>query len=788
MFEWLSSFLMNPTMAAGAGAVAGPIVIHILAKRRFRRVRWAAMEFLLDAERQNRRRVRFEQLLLLALRCLAVFLIAFMMMRPFVRPGFVAGMLGAAGRTERIIVLDDSFSTGNQSKGNSAGDGRAVFDRACDAAMHLARWFASESPQDPLTLYLTSAPREPLEAIASLTDESLERLRIHLSGLRPSARRSHMDAALAAVADVISRTPTEANHAVYVISDFQRADWILPSVADDAEEKPANITAPLTALSRGGVPINLVLVNVGDASAENVAVLDLKPLRPQTVAGVPARFEAAVANYSSSAIEQVELSISIADSRLPPVVVGRVPAGQVVREPFELTFPNDGANYVQVELAGAERLGNGVRLDDRRCAAVEVLPAIQILIVNGEPSSDSFRDEVYLLRTALRPAGRAASGNDLTVIEEPEIDATDLSNYHVVVLANVARLTPSSLRMLEEYVRGGGGLVIFGGAQLDIDYYNDAVYRNGEGLMPVRLLDTAQAPAGVESVTFGRWDVDHPMLRAFDGALAALLRQVKVRAYLSIAGPDEPDAASSSGPAKDAPISPEGAINDGSRDRNDAISPVRVLARFNDADESPAIVQRRFGRGTTVFIATTVDQDWNDWASNFSYLPMMLELVQYCAKTTTLVSQVTVGQPVTLELDAGRFEDRSVLEPPSYPMRPAVALSATSTGSGRHFEFRETDEPGLCRLLLTPSGGGPASIHYAAVNPDPIESNLRAASRSELQSAMVEELAFEYVGDLAALESQSAAGRIEYWWPLLLAAGIVLMFEQGLAWWFGTRG
>ncbi|MBX3395065.1 MAG: BatA domain-containing protein [Phycisphaerae bacterium] len=788
MIGWLSSFLMNPTMAAGAGAVAGPILIHILAKRRFRRIRWAAMDFLLDAERQNRRRVRLEQWLLLALRCLAVFLIAFMMMRPFVRPGFVAGMIGASGRTERIIVVDDSFSMGYQSRGSSTGDSRAVFDQACDAALQLARWFASESPRDPLTLYLTSAPREPLVALASLSDDSLDQLRNRLNGARPSARRSQMDVALAAVADVIARTPTEANHAIYVISDFQRVDWILPPAPDDAQDKPVNITAPLTALSRGGVPINLVLVNVGDASAENAALLDLRPLRPQTVAGVPTRFEAAVANYSSDAIEQVELNISIADSRLPPVIVGRVPAGQVVREPFEVTFPNDGANYVQVELAGAERFGNGVRIDDRRAVALEVLPAIQILIVNGEPSSDSFRDEVYLLRTALRPAGRAASGNDLTIIEEPELDSADLSRYHVVVLANVARMTPSAARMLEEYVRGGGGLAIFGGAQIDIDYYNDALYRSGDGLMPVRLLDTTQAPAGVEPVTFGRWNVNNPMLRAFDGPLASLLRQVKVRAFLSSAANDESDTSPSSQPVHGTATATEESANDGTLDRAGAASPVRVLARFSDPDESPAIVQRRLGRGITVFIATTVDQDWNDWASNFSYLPMMLELVQYCAKTATAAGQVTVGQPVTFELDAGRFEDRSILEPPSYPMRPAVTLTATSAGSGRNFEFRETDEPGLCRILLTPSGSGPASIHYAAVNPDPAESNLGMASRSELQSALVEELPFEYVGDLSALESQSATSRIEYWWPLLLAAGIVLMFEQGLAWWFGTRG
>ena len=50
MFQFLSGFLLNPIMAIGASAVAGPILIHILSKRRYRRIRWAAMDFLLEAQ------------------------------------------------------------------------------------------------------------------------------------------------------------------------------------------------------------------------------------------------------------------------------------------------------------------------------------------------------------------------------------------------------------------------------------------------------------------------------------------------------------------------------------------------------------------------------------------------------------------------------------------------------------------------------------------------------------------------------------------------------------------
>ncbi len=61
----------NLPMLNWLAAAAAPIVIHLLSKRRFRRIRWAAMDFLLEADRRNRRRVRIEELILLGLRCLA---------------------------------------------------------------------------------------------------------------------------------------------------------------------------------------------------------------------------------------------------------------------------------------------------------------------------------------------------------------------------------------------------------------------------------------------------------------------------------------------------------------------------------------------------------------------------------------------------------------------------------------------------------------------------------------------------------------------------------------------
>ena len=72
----MMSFFLNPwTMVAGAGLVSAPIIIHLINRMRYKRVRWAAMEFLLKAQKRMRRKMIIEQLILLFLRCFLVLLV-----------------------------------------------------------------------------------------------------------------------------------------------------------------------------------------------------------------------------------------------------------------------------------------------------------------------------------------------------------------------------------------------------------------------------------------------------------------------------------------------------------------------------------------------------------------------------------------------------------------------------------------------------------------------------------------------------------------------------------------
>src|SRR5712691_8045282 len=117
----LAIFFLTPltALATLAGATSIPIIIHLLNRKRYRVVPWAAMRFLLAAQKRTVRKLRIEQWLLLAIRTLLILLLILAMvsvmpwLEPFwnrVFPGGVGPTVMKSGRTHRIIVVDGSFS------------------------------------------------------------------------------------------------------------------------------------------------------------------------------------------------------------------------------------------------------------------------------------------------------------------------------------------------------------------------------------------------------------------------------------------------------------------------------------------------------------------------------------------------------------------------------------------------------------------------------------------------------------------------------------------------------
>src|SRR5580658_3019245 len=152
------SFL-QPILLAALPLIALPLIIHLINQRRYQTIRWAAMMFLLAANRMSRGYARLRQWLIMAMRMAAIAALVFAVSRPL-----AGGWLGltAGGRADTtIILLDRSPSmqqAGTDAGGSKLETGVRQLVRTLET-LGSSRWVLVEST--------TNKPRE-LESVGDL--------------------------------------------------------------------------------------------------------------------------------------------------------------------------------------------------------------------------------------------------------------------------------------------------------------------------------------------------------------------------------------------------------------------------------------------------------------------------------------------------------------------------------------------------------------------------------------------------------------------------------------------
>ena len=158
MSDWIAQHFLHPSfvLPVGAALLAVPVIIHLINRLRFRRVRFAAMEFLLKSQQRNRRRLLIEQLLLLLLRMAIVAAILLLISRLVLDPSALWAFRG--GKSHHVVLLDDSGSMRDRWGETSAfKEGLSIVRRLVaegarrpgHAAMHAAAPLASRPAPVP---------------------------------------------------------------------------------------------------------------------------------------------------------------------------------------------------------------------------------------------------------------------------------------------------------------------------------------------------------------------------------------------------------------------------------------------------------------------------------------------------------------------------------------------------------------------------------------------------------------------------------------------------------------
>lgn len=727
----------------GLPLVGVPVLIHLINLLRHRRVQWAAMEFLLASQKKNSSWIKLKEFLLLLLRMLAVAAVVLIVAQP--RVWDELGRFFGGGKTHHIVLLDDSFSMADRWSDTSA------FDEAKRVVERLGESLAQEPLAQTFTLLRFSragrgqdgSPPDLLKA--QINTEFGNQLKDVLRPLQPSQMAASPGPALEAIEQLLGEAKDE-DRVVYLVTDFRANEW----------NDPGELTEMLARLDRARV--HLRLVNCVDAAHSNLAITALEPSGGAQAAGVPLSFDVTVTNFGSDNAEDVSILLQEDGQARPALSIDKLAPGESETRRFAAFFPTAGEHVVAASLGS-----DPVAIDNLRFTLVDLPASVPMLLIDG--AADAFN--ARYLAAALAPGGAVKTGLD------PQIETISylnrnkpLDKFSTVFLLDVERLDNAGVEALENYVRRGGGLGIFLGDRCRASFYNDKLYRDGQGVFPLPLV--AKTQLLVDRLQRGAdFEIsDHPIFKIFAGERNSYLQSVTIDWYFS-------------SPKTWAPA---------------ADSTTKVIARLRNG--APLAVERKFGEGRVVAILTTAAPQWNNWSRNPSFVVAALEMQATLAARPVLDANRAVGAPIELELDPGRYQPQVRLMSPgdrsgggSAPSENAnasaeggalVSHAATTEGeTNLRASFPAAAVSGIYELQLT-TLDNQAEIRHLAFNVNAAEGDLSTVGPSELAERL-KGVRYEYAqSDAFQLAARDLAGSNLSQWVLYLLVAL-LVGEQALA-------
>jgi hypothetical protein len=450
----MSIAFLNPLFLFGLAAGVIPILIHRLVQRHGKVKKFSAVRLLLRSQQNLVRPERLKELILLALRVLAVMSLALLIARPiWLFPGvFSSGEEGA-----KVLILDNSLSMGY----------REDQGERFELARARARGILNTLRGPVLILPTAPAPGKNLDDLPVEWMNSEQALR-ELETIPLSFGKGDPGGALnrAFQAGKDLKAPLE----IVILTDLARGEWE-GLQQGQLKNVPSNLT--------------LTLVRFGRIQRDpNLAVTDAHLSRGEAVVGTPGRLEVTVGNLSSQAASaQAQLLLDNVKVEQKSI---DLPPGEDGKLSFDLNLEKPGWVRGEVRLAG-DRLP----LDDRFYFPIKARERVKVLVVDGDPRTALKASESYYLVNALQPGRGEGTPFSVQVTQEGELERMDTESYEAIFLLNVPQ-PPSP--PLAAHLQAGKPLFIFLGNRVKPEHYQRLPFFTWqlkeikEGGAPVRII------------------------------------------------------------------------------------------------------------------------------------------------------------------------------------------------------------------------------------------------------------------------------------------------------------
>lgn len=718
---------LTPAFLGALSLIGVPLLIHLIRRRKLKVIQWAAMDFLLQSAKKQRRRLRVEELILLLIRMLIVALAALAFARPVLRALGVP-LLSQNTHVYAVVVLDNSFSM--DAKG---ADGKTAFERAKIAANEVVSRVLRDGDSVSLVL-LSDKPEATVDAPSF--DRALVRRRI--GAARTNDRTTDYLAAARMVDRLLraSKTPVKE---VYWITDDQADAW-----AASKKESARATWADMGKIAR----INWISAGSGENDRDNLQVetptLGSELVTPQ----LATRIDARIFNYGIKPRNDLLVNLIVDGSPKGSTRVSVPPGGSTTAE-FLHQFVRGGTHTGAVALNGAQT-ADGLERDNSAPFVVRVRDRVKVLVLDPRPARNPSQSESYFLVKAMAPDENLESLQP-RLREGEGLGGLTLRDYDVIAIAGLANLAPNDRAALSEYVKAGGGVMLFPGQDTDPRQINAALL--SAGLLPAKLGGRRKLDEK-SGLKLDPSTISHPALSMFKDTANLHLSGAQFYSYF--------------------PLEP---VTDESN-----LGAVRVMVRYNNGD--PAFVERQVGLGHVILAASSAGRVWNDLPLQSSYVPLVYQLMFYLGQGATSHRNLRLDEPLFLALP---LKDANKPVRVTSPDGRSTTQNSVIDSRGVTFRYEATGKSGVYKVGVV---GSPTADAFAVGLPNG-ESNLAYTDpRQAAPAAGVPINALAVARDPAQIRSMVNRARYgaEIWYSLICAVIGLMFLESFLAQRFGRRG
>ncbi len=421
---------LNPYALFALVAASFPVLFHLFAQRRARRVEFSSIRFLKQLEKSSMRKVKIRQLLLLILRTLLIACLVLAFSRPALR-GTMGSFLGAShANTTAILLFDNSAS---MMRANTSG---TYIKQAQDAAIKISD--ALEDGDELIIVPIASI--ENGKQYRRLHDR--QEIRKAITDLSATDAPAQLDNALHVASAELARS-ANVNKEVYLISDNQ-ADNLKTLPAGDSTLKlfdEKTVFFPIT-ISAG-------------APSRNLSIDSLKTITTVFEQGRSVEFSATIRNTGESAVENAVVSLFYNDERVTQQTIASIASGKTETVTLSAVPKTTGILAVRTELEE-----DALAFDNKRYLTLDLPAAEHIALFSNSPGDGQY------IALALEQS-LSENGTSSYIVEEHRLEELRMLPSlrsrldGVFIEIGSTAITAADLTALKEYISAGGTVVLF---------------------------------------------------------------------------------------------------------------------------------------------------------------------------------------------------------------------------------------------------------------------------------------------------------------------------------------